>query len=235
MKRGRKCVGSIRLRKRGGSQAHSEVEGTSSGASARVSTRADGAGCNLRGWPVSPPISDRRARGGAGLPRTNGAGAEAESPRRRLWSAVLRWQQPLEVERLDRSEQSLCSVPTSSNNTARKDLGPWLCGVRGSIDANVDRRTAAGRSFVITDGGVHHMLAVAAIGALQRRNYPIAIAALLDNAGRGTVAAACPRVDLLAEGPAQPADRRVVAIFCAAPRLREPASATAIPSGEMLV
>ena len=56
------------------------------------------------------------------------------------------------------------------------ELGRWLVGEAGVYLARVvDRKISRGRTFVVTDGGLHHMLAASGnFGQLLRRNYPIA-------------------------------------------------------------
>jgi diaminopimelate decarboxylase len=58
------------------------------------------------------------------------------------------------------------------------ELGRWLvaeCGVY--LTRIVDRKTSHGKTFLVTDGGMHHQLAASGnFGQVVRRNYPVAIA-----------------------------------------------------------
>ena len=58
------------------------------------------------------------------------------------------------------------------------ELGRWLVGEAGVyLTRIVDRKVSRGRTFLVTDGGLHHMLAASGnFGQLLRRNYPVAIA-----------------------------------------------------------
>jgi diaminopimelate decarboxylase len=56
------------------------------------------------------------------------------------------------------------------------ELGRWLAGEAGVyLTRVIDRKESGGKTFLITDGGLHHMLAASGnFGQLLRRNYPIA-------------------------------------------------------------
>ncbi len=58
------------------------------------------------------------------------------------------------------------------------ELGRWLVGEAGVyLTRIVDRKTSHGRTFLITDGGMHHQLGASGnLGAVVRRNYPVTIA-----------------------------------------------------------
>ena len=58
------------------------------------------------------------------------------------------------------------------------ELGRWLVGEAGVyLTRVVDRKESRGKTFLVTDGGLHHMLAASGnFGQLLRRNYPVAIA-----------------------------------------------------------
>jgi diaminopimelate decarboxylase len=58
------------------------------------------------------------------------------------------------------------------------ELGRWLVGECGVyLTRIVDRKTSHGRTFLVTDGGMHHQLAASGnFGQVVRRNYPVAIA-----------------------------------------------------------
>jgi diaminopimelate decarboxylase len=58
------------------------------------------------------------------------------------------------------------------------ELGRWLVGEAGVYLTRIVSRTESrGKTFLVTDGGLHHMLAASGnFGQLLRRNYPVAIA-----------------------------------------------------------
>jgi diaminopimelate decarboxylase len=58
------------------------------------------------------------------------------------------------------------------------ELGRWLVGESGVyLTRIVDRKESHGRTFLVTDGGMHHQLAASGnFGQVVRRNYPVAIA-----------------------------------------------------------
>jgi diaminopimelate decarboxylase len=58
------------------------------------------------------------------------------------------------------------------------ELGRWLVGEAGVYLARiVDRKESHGKTFLVTDGGMHHQLAASGnFGQVVRRNYPVAIA-----------------------------------------------------------
>lgn len=102
------------------------------------------------------------------------------------------------------------------------ELGRWLVGEAGVyLTRVVDRKVSRGVTFLITDGGLHHMLAASGnFGTVVRRNYPIA------HAGRFTAPAEemvtvtgclCTPLDLLGDDVAlpraEPGD--VIALFMA--------------------
>jgi len=102
------------------------------------------------------------------------------------------------------------------------ELGRWIVGEAGVyLTRIVDRKESRGETFLITDGGLHHMLAASGnFGQLLRRNYPVAIANRFgaDPDDVATVTGClCTPLDLLAHevflSRAEVGD--VVAIFCA--------------------
>jgi diaminopimelate decarboxylase len=102
------------------------------------------------------------------------------------------------------------------------ELGRWLVGEAGIyLTRIVDRKQSGGRTFLVTDGGLHHMLAASGnFGQLLRRNYPVAIASrfaapMTDEAT--IVGSLCTPLDLLADEIAVPHAEvgDLVAIFCA--------------------
>jgi diaminopimelate decarboxylase len=58
------------------------------------------------------------------------------------------------------------------------ELGRWLVGEAGVyLTRIVDRKVSKGKTFLVTDGGMHHQLAASGnFGQVVRRNYPVAIA-----------------------------------------------------------
>ena len=58
------------------------------------------------------------------------------------------------------------------------ELGRWLVGEAGVyLTRVVDRKVSRGKTFLVVDGGLHHMLAASGnFGQLLRRNYPVAVA-----------------------------------------------------------
>jgi diaminopimelate decarboxylase len=58
------------------------------------------------------------------------------------------------------------------------ELGRWLVGEAGVyLTRIVDRKESHGRTFLVTDGGMHHQLAASGnFGQVVRRNYPVAVA-----------------------------------------------------------
>jgi diaminopimelate decarboxylase len=102
------------------------------------------------------------------------------------------------------------------------ELGRWLVGEAGVyLTRIVDRKESRGETFLITDGGLQHMLAASGnFGQLLRRNYPVAIASRFGAAADEHVTITgclCTPLDLLAHEVALPrADvGDLVAIFCA--------------------
>lgn len=102
------------------------------------------------------------------------------------------------------------------------ELGRWLVGEAGVyLTRIVDRKESRGETFLITDGGLQHMLAATGnFGQLLRRNYPVAIASRFAAAVERDVTITgclCTPLDLLAHEVALPRAEvgDVVAIFCA--------------------
>jgi len=102
------------------------------------------------------------------------------------------------------------------------ELGRWLVGEAGVYLTRVtDRKESRGETFLVTDGGLHHMLAASGnFGQLLRRNYPLAVATRFGSPAEETanvVGNLCTPLDMLGhqvELPrAEPGD--LIAIFCA--------------------
>jgi diaminopimelate decarboxylase len=125
------------------------------------------------------------------------------------------------------------------------ELGRWLVGEAGVYLARViDRKISHGETFLVTDGGLHHMLAASGnFGTVVRRNYPIAHAGRFGLASEELVTVTgclCTPLDLLGDnvGLARADVGDVIAIFMAG-AYSASASPTAFlnhpPAGEMLV
>lgn len=84
------------------------------------------------------------------------------------------------------------------------ELGRWLVGECGVyLTSILDRKVSHGRTFLVTDGGMHHQLAASGnFGQVIRRNYPVALAHAFgtEPAGAATVVGClCTPLDILAD------------------------------------
>jgi diaminopimelate decarboxylase len=84
------------------------------------------------------------------------------------------------------------------------ELGRYIVGEAGIYVCRViDRKISRGRTFLVTDGGLHHQLAATGnFGQVLRRNYPVAIGNRLgDGAGAPAdiVGCLCTPLDLLGD------------------------------------
>ena len=102
------------------------------------------------------------------------------------------------------------------------ELGRWLVGEAGVyLTRIVDRKESRGKTFLVTDGGLHHQLAASGnFGQLLRRNYPVAIASRFAAGPEEEVTITgclCTPLDLLADDVMLPRAEvgDLVAIFCA--------------------
>jgi diaminopimelate decarboxylase len=102
------------------------------------------------------------------------------------------------------------------------ELGRWLVGEAGIyLTRIVDKKESRGKTFLITDGGLHHQLAASGnFGQLLRRNYPVTIANRMGAAADEEVTitgSLCTPLDLLADEAMLPRAEvgDLVAIFCA--------------------
>ena len=102
------------------------------------------------------------------------------------------------------------------------ELGRWLVGEAGVyLTRIVNRSESRGKTFLVTDGGLHHMLAASGnFGQLLRRNYPVAIASRFGASAEeeaSITGCLCTPLDMLADEVALPAARPgdLVAVFCA--------------------
>ena len=132
--------------------------------------------------------------------------------------------QPLDIEAVGTAlAKSLAERPKILASTKFSiELGRWLVGEAGVyLTRIVDRKESRGKTFLVTDGGLHHQLAASGnFGQLLRRNYPVAIASCFGVEPEEEVTITgclCTPLDLLADEAMLPrADAGdLVAIFCA--------------------
>ncbi|MCY7339676.1 MAG: pyridoxal-dependent decarboxylase, exosortase A system-associated [Sphingomonas bacterium] len=131
---------------------------------------------------------------------------------------------PLDLEAVGAAlARTLSERPSILRDTSFAiELGRWLVGEAGVyLTRIVDRKVSRGRTFLVTDGGLHHMLAASGnFGQLLRRNYPVAIANRFGDAPEEettVVGCLCTPLDLLADEALLPRAEvgDLVAIFCA--------------------
>jgi len=120
------------------------------------------------------------------------------------------------------SEQLAGVPPVLATTKFIIELGRWLVGEAGVYLTRIVSRTESrGKTFLVTDGGLHHMLAASGnFGQLLRRNYPVAIAsryAAPVEEEASIVGCLCTPLDILADEVAIPAAEvgDLVAVFCA--------------------
>jgi diaminopimelate decarboxylase len=101
------------------------------------------------------------------------------------------------------------------------ELGRWLVGEAAVyLTRIVDRKVSRGKTFLVTDGGLHHILAASGnFGQLLRRNYPVVIANRLNaepDEEVTLVGCLCTPLDLLADEVMLPRAEvgDLVAVFC---------------------
>ncbi|MFL6757301.1 MAG: pyridoxal-dependent decarboxylase, exosortase A system-associated, partial [Sphingomicrobium sp.] len=132
--------------------------------------------------------------------------------------------QPLDIEAVGAAlAKTLADRPNMLANTEFAiELGRWLVGEAGVyLTRIVDRKDSRGRTFLVTDGGLHHQLAASGnFGQLLRRNYPVAIASRFGAGPEEEVTITgclCTPLDLLADEAMLPRAKAgdLVAIFCA--------------------
>jgi diaminopimelate decarboxylase len=131
---------------------------------------------------------------------------------------------PLDVEAIGASlAKTLANRPKSlAGSRFAIELGRWIVGEAGVyLTRIVDRKESRGETFLVTDGGLHHMLAASGnFGQLLRRNYPAALADKFGAAMEETATITgclCTPLDLLAHQVELPSAEvgDLVAIFCA--------------------
>ena len=132
--------------------------------------------------------------------------------------------EPLDVESVGAAlAKTLAERPKILGETEFAiELGGWLVGEAGVyLTRIVDKKVSRGKTFLVTDGGLHHQLAASGnFGQLLRRNYPVAIASCFGAQAEEEVTITgclCTPLDLLADEVMLPrADvGDLVAIFCA--------------------
>jgi diaminopimelate decarboxylase len=132
--------------------------------------------------------------------------------------------QLLDVEAVGRAlGETLGALPAVLRGTRFVvELGRWLVGECGVyLTRVVDRKVSRGKTFLVVDGGLHHMLAASGnFGQLLRRNYPVAVAHRFGAEPEemvSVVGCLCTPLDLLADEVALPRAEvgDVIAIFCA--------------------
>ena len=133
-------------------------------------------------------------------------------------------EEPVDVEAIGEALlAALEHLPHSLKGSAFAiELGRWLVGEAGVyLTRIVDRKVSHGKTFLVTDGGMHHQLAASGnFGQVVRRNYPIAIANRMNEAAAeeaSIVGCLCTPLDRLADDVMVPrADvGDVVAVFMA--------------------
>ncbi|MBI1181731.1 MAG: pyridoxal-dependent decarboxylase, exosortase A system-associated [Alphaproteobacteria bacterium] len=90
------------------------------------------------------------------------------------------------------------------------ELGRYLVGEAGLyVTRVVDRKVSRGKTFLVTDGGLHHHLALSGnFGQVIRKNYPLAVDGRLDEAAAApvdVVGCLCTPLDRLGDNVALPA------------------------------
>ncbi len=89
-------------------------------------------------------------------------------------------EQPLDIEQVGQAlQQALSGRHELLRDTHFAiELGRWLVGECGVYLTRIlDRKVSHGKTFLVTDGGMHHQLAASGnFGQVIRRNYPVAIA-----------------------------------------------------------
>ncbi|GAA4759069.1 pyridoxal-dependent decarboxylase, exosortase A system-associated [Sphingomonas daechungensis] len=132
--------------------------------------------------------------------------------------------QPLDLEAIGTTLSNVLQErgKTLESTKFAIELGRWLVGEAGVyLTRIVDRKESRGETFLVTDGGLHHMLAASGnFGQLLRRNYPVAIANRFGAEPDEEVTITgclCTPLDLLADSVELPRAEAgdVIAIFCA--------------------
>ena len=131
---------------------------------------------------------------------------------------------PLDVERVAAALLAELARPpaTLAQSGFAIELGRWLVGEAGVYLTRIlDRKESHGKTFLVTDGGMHHQLAASGnFGQVVRRNFPVAIATRFGADAEeeaSIVGCLCTPLDRLADEAALPSagPGDLVAIFCA--------------------
>jgi len=132
--------------------------------------------------------------------------------------------EPLDIEAVGAALANILAdrPKTLADTQFAIELGRWLVGDAGVyLTRVVDRKESRGKTFLVTDGGLHHQLAASGnFGQLLRRNYPVAIASRFSAKPEEEVTITgclCTPLDLLADEVMLPRAEvgDLVAIFCA--------------------
>jgi len=132
--------------------------------------------------------------------------------------------QPLDICAVGAAlKQTLAARPAILRDTKFIiEVGRWLVGEAGVyLTRVVDRKVSRGKTFLVTDGGLQHMLAASGnFGQLLRRNYPVAVANRFGAEPEEEVTVVgclCTPLDLLADEVMLPRAEvgDLIAIFCA--------------------
>jgi diaminopimelate decarboxylase len=118
----------------------------------------------------------------------------------------------LDLAAIGRNLQELLSGPLAQRIPGARiviELGRYIVGECGVyVTRIVDRKESRGKTFLVVDGGLHHQLAASGnFGQVIRRNYPVAIAARIDDAAEeevSVVGCLCTPLDRLADDAALP-------------------------------
>lgn len=131
---------------------------------------------------------------------------------------------PLDIEAVGLAlKETLAARPAILRDTKFViELGRWLVGECGVyLTRVIDRKVSRGKTFLVVDGGLHHVLAASGnFGQLLRRNYPVAVANRFGDEPVEEVTVVgclCTPLDLLADEVMLPRAEvgDVIAIFCA--------------------
>ncbi|CCQ72907.1 pyridoxal-dependent decarboxylase, exosortase A system-associated [Magnetospira sp. QH-2] len=115
--------------------------------------------------------------------------------------------EPLDLAAVGAGMAPLVKKISAAHPAARivVELGRYLVGEAGLyVTRVVDRKQSRGKTFLVTDGGLHHHLAASGnFGQILRRNYPVAVGNRMAEAATETVTVVgclCTPLDILADG-----------------------------------
>jgi len=119
------------------------------------------------------------------------------------------------------SERIAALPPELAETEMAVELGRYLVGEAGVYLTRVlDRKESHEQTFLVTDGGLHHVLAASGnFGTVVRRNYPVAIASRFgaDPEGEASIVGClCTPLDRIADQALLPRAEEgdLVAVFC---------------------